>query len=94
MKFRPNKPLRDLGVYKLQDKTLILLKRSEVLAFLFTPERWYFHGPVEYRVSHGDIYCRGEFTLLTDADLLDTGLTANPPALLTLRNIDGRTLPH
>ncbi len=84
MKSRYNKPLRNLGVYKLQDKTLILLKRSDVLSFLFTPERWHLHGPVDYRVSHGDIYCHGELTTWTDEDLLDTGVTAIPPDPLML----------
>ena len=79
MKFRSNKPLRDLGIYKLRDKTLILLKRSDVLSFLFTPDGWGRHGPVDYRVSHGQIYCHGELTIMTDEDLVDTGMTANPP---------------
>ena len=81
MRLRENKPLRNLGIYKLRDKSLILVKRSEVLSFLFSPELWDFHGPVDYRVSHGSIYCRGELTALTDDDLWDTGLTANPPRL-------------
>jgi hypothetical protein len=84
MKLRPNKPLRDLGIYKLRDKTLILLKRSNELSFLFTHEKWHRHGPVDYRVSHGRIYCHGELTLLTDEDLFDTGMTAKPPGLSTL----------
>lgn len=79
MKLPPNKPLRNLGIYKLQGQTLVLVKRSEELAFLFTPEKWDLHGPVAYRVSHGDIYSHGELTMLTDADLFDTGMTANPP---------------
>ena len=79
MKFRPNKPLRNRGVYQLRDRTLILLKRSDVLSFLFTPEGWNLHGPVDYRVSHGSIYCHGDLTGWTDEDLLDTGITANPP---------------
>lgn len=83
MKFRSNKPLRDLGIYILHGKTLILQKRSEVLAFLFSEQNWHFHGPVDYRVSHGTIYAHGEFTLWTDEDLMDTGLTARLPALLT-----------
>lgn len=74
-----NKPLRNLGIYTLHDKTLILLKRTEVLSFLFTPENWEFHGPVEYRVSHGQIYSHGELMAMSDEDLLDTGLTASPP---------------
>jgi hypothetical protein len=84
MKHRTNKPLRDLGIYKLRDKTLILLKRSEVLSFLFTPERWHRHGPVDFRVSHGQIYRHGELTMLTDEDLFDTGMTAKPPSLSVL----------
>jgi len=35
---------------------LILLKRSEELAFLFGERNWTFRGPVEYRVSNGGIY--------------------------------------
>ena len=84
MKFRPNKPLRDLGIYKLSDKTLILLKRSDELSFLFTLDNWNFHGPVNYRVSHGDIYYHGELTTWTDKDLLDTGHTANLPSRSSL----------
>ena len=87
MECRANKPLRDLGIYKLRDKTLILVKRSEVLSFLFTPDGWQRHGPVEYRVSHGHIYSHGQPTTFSDEDLLDTGLTANPPSLSTL--LDG-----
>ena len=81
---RSNKPLRDLGIYKLRDKTLILLRRSDVLSFLFTPDGWQRHGPVDYRVSHGQIYRHGELTLLTDEDLFDTGMTAKPPSFLVL----------
>jgi len=87
MQFRQNKPLRNLGIYKLLDNTLILLKRSEVLSFLFSPEAWSRHGPVEYRVSHGHIYHHGELTQFSDDDLFDTGLTANPPSLSAL--LDG-----
>ena len=79
MKFRPNKPLRNLGIYQLRDKTLFLLKRSEELSFLFSPENWKRHGPVDYRVSHGNVYRHGESTVWTDEDLLDTGMTAKPP---------------
>jgi hypothetical protein len=79
VKLRSNKPLRNLGIYKLRDKTFILFKRSEELSFLFTEHNWYFYGPVDYRVSHGIIYCRGRSTAWTDDDLSDTGLTANPP---------------
>lgn len=86
MKLRENKPLRNLGIYKLRDKTLVLLKRSEVLAFLFSPEGWQLHGPVDYRVSHGNIYCRGKLTKLTDEDLFDTGQTAHRPSLSSLLN--------
>jgi hypothetical protein len=81
MTLRSNKPVRDLGIYKLRDKTLILLKRSEELSFLFTPDSWHRRGPVDYRLSHGQIYCHGELTGLTDEDLLDTGMTAQPPSL-------------
>ena len=81
-----NKPLRNLGVYRLRGKTLILFKRSEVLAFLFSPESWNLHGPVDYRVSHGNIYAHGEAVGLTDDDLFDTGMTAKPPAGLTSLN--------
>lgn len=84
MQFRQNKPLRNLGVYKLRDKPFILLKRSEVLSFLFSLENWQLHGPVEYRVSHGYIYQHGELTHLTDEDLVDTGTTATPPPLSAL----------
>ena len=81
---RSNKPLRDLGIYKLRDKTLILLRRSDVLSFLFTPDGWHRHGPVDYRVSHGQIYRHGELTMLTDEDLFDTGMTAKPPSFSVL----------
>ena len=84
MKLRSNKPLRDLGIYQLRETTLVLFKRTEELSFLFTPDRWYRHGPVDYRVSHGKIYCHGEPTMLTDDDLFDTGLTAKPPSLSAL----------
>lgn len=84
MRFRENKPLRNLGIYTLHDRKLIVLKRSEVLSFLFTPEMWNLHGPVDYRVSHGEIYQHGELTLWTDEDLVDTGLTARAPDPLVL----------
>ena len=84
MKFHRNKPLRDRGIYKLSDKTLILVKRSEALSFLFSEHNWNFHGPVDYRVSHGDIYHHGERTTWTDDDLFDTGMTAPPPNLSVL----------
>lgn len=83
MEFRSNKNLRDLGIYILHGKTLILHKRSDVLAFLFSEQNWKLHGPVDYRVSHGNIYAHGEITVWTDEDLLDTELTARMPALLT-----------
>jgi len=51
MELRQNKPLRDLGVYKLRDRTLVLFKRSEELAFLFSLEAWQLHGPVDCRES-------------------------------------------
>jgi hypothetical protein len=86
MKSRQNKPLRSLGIYKLRDKSLILVKRSEELSFLFSPQNWNLHGPVDYRVSHGNIYCRGQSTGLTDEDLVDTGKTANPTTLSILLN--------
>ena len=79
---RPNKPVRNLGIYKLRDKTLILLKRSEELSFLFSTENWNLHGPVDYRVSHGMIFCHGELTTWTDEDLFDTGMSADPPGYL------------
>jgi hypothetical protein len=72
---RSNKALRNFGIYTLRTETLILLKRSEELSFLFSEANWQWHGPVNYRVSHGDIYCRGESTGLTDEDLIDTGNT-------------------
>lgn len=81
MKARQNKALRNLGIYTLREKRLILFKRSEELSFLFTFEAWNLHGPVGYRVSHGDIYRHGEPTGLSDDDLIDTGITADPPAL-------------
>lgn len=84
MKLRSNKPLRNLGLYTLHDKTLVLLKRSEELAFLFSEQNWHFRGPVDYRVSHGGIYCHGELTMWTDEDLFDTGITIDPPALQNL----------
>jgi hypothetical protein len=84
MNFRQNKPLRNFGIYKLQDRTLILLYRSDVLSFLFSTENWYHHGPVDYRISHGSIYQHGELTKFIDEDLKDTGLTANPPSLTSL----------
>ena len=86
MELRPNKPLRNLGIYKLRDKTLIAFKRSEELAFLFTEENWNRHGPVDYRVSHGGIYRRGMSTGLRDEDLMDTGRTANAPLSVLLDN--------
>ncbi|HKY45255.1 MAG TPA: hypothetical protein VJM50_19335 [Pyrinomonadaceae bacterium] len=60
------------------------MKRSEDLSFLFTLQNWSLHGPVEYRVSHGTIYCRGQSTGFTDEDLEDTGMTAKPPSLAGL----------
>lgn len=86
MALRPNKFLRNFGVYKLFDEKLILLKRTEELSFLFNEKSWNLRGPVDYRVSHGDIYRRGELTGWTDDDLLDTGMTANPPNELYLKN--------
>lgn len=90
MKAPQNKSLRHLGLYILRGKTLVLVKRSEELSFLFSEENWNYHGPVDYRVSHGNIYDRGELTTLTDEDLVDTGLTANSPSLSNL--IDGRKI--
>jgi hypothetical protein len=87
MIFRQNKPLRSLGIYLLRDKTLILLKRTEELSFLFTREHWNWHGPVDFRVSHGRIYRRGQMTALSDADLIDTGETANQPTCSRLPGI-------
>ena len=88
MTFRSNKPLRNLGIYKLRDKALVLLKQSDVLSFLFSEQNWVLHGAVEYRVSHGNIYHHGELTGLTDEDLFDTGMTAKPPRLLSLEQYD------
>ena len=79
MTLRSNKPLRNLGVYILGDLELILLKRSEVMSFLFSRENWDLRGPVSYRVSHGMIFQHGQSTEWTDEDLLDTGTTAKPP---------------
>ena len=84
MELRSNKPLRDYGIYTLRDQTLVLLKRSEFLSFLFAEERWNLRGPVEFRVSHGNIYWHGHKTGCTDEDLLDTGMTAKPPSLSAL----------
>lgn len=77
MTLRKNKTLRNLGIYTLRAEMLILLKRSEELSFLFSEANWRWHGRVNYRVSHGGIYCRGESTGLTDEDLIDTGNTWN-----------------
>jgi len=90
MKSQQNKSLRNLGIYTLSDKTLILVKRSEDLSFLFSKQNWNLYGPVDYRVSHGGIYSRGEPTPWTDDDLLDTGMTAGRPNLSTL--VDGRKI--
>lgn len=79
MTLRPNKPLRNHGIYTLRDKTLILLKRSENLSFLFREQTWRLRGAVDYRVSHGRIYCHGQSTAFTDEDLVDTGMTATVP---------------
>lgn len=86
MTLRSNKPLRNLGVYTLNDLELVLLKRSEVLAFLFSRENWSLRGPVNYRVSHGMIFQHGQSTEWTDEDLFDTGMTAKVPSLLNLLN--------
>jgi hypothetical protein len=86
MELRRNKSFRNLGVYTLSDKTLILLKRSEFLSFLFSLQNWNLHGPVDYRVSHGNIYYHGQRTQFTDEDLLDTGTTAKQPTLSILLN--------
>lgn len=83
MELRNNKSLRDLGIYELRGKLLILSKRSEVLSFLFYEETWLLHGAVDYRVSHGRIYQHGELTPLTDDDLVDTGMTAKPATVST-----------
>jgi len=80
MNLRPNKPLRNLGIYKLSDKTFVLFKRSEELSFLFSLENCDRHGPVDYRLSHGNVYRHGASTTWTDEDLLDTGMTAKPPS--------------
>ena len=84
MKLRPNKPLRNYGIYLLGEKTFVLFKRSDDLSFLFSKESWNFHGPVDYRVSHGGIYHHGSKTGCTDEDLQDTGMTAKPPSLSAL----------
>ena len=65
MTLRNNKALRSLGIYTLRAETLILLKHSEEVSFLFSEENWQLHGRVNYRVSHGRIYSRGESTGLT-----------------------------
>ena len=80
MNFRQNKPLRTLGIYRLRDKTLILVKCTEALSFLFTRKNWDLRGPVDFRVSHGTIYSHGRKTALSDEDLVDTGMTAKPPS--------------
>ena len=85
MKLRQNKPLRNLGIYKLRDEMLILLNRSEDLSFLFSQQHWDLHGPIDYRVSHGMIFRHGQLTALIDEDLSDTGMTANAPDPLTYR---------
>jgi hypothetical protein len=80
MNFTKNKPLRNQGVYLLHNQPLVLFRRSDVLSFLFSQQNWDFHGPVDYRVSHGYIYCHGRLTMWTDDDLFDTGLTAIAPS--------------
>lgn len=60
------------------------LLRQNSFRFFFSEQNWNFHGPVEYRVSHGDIYYHGGRTTWTDEDLLDTGMTAKPPSLSVL----------
>jgi len=92
MKLRQNKALRHLGIYTLREKTLILLKRSEALSFLFSPENWAFRGPVDYRISHGNIFRHGRPTKLTDEDLVDTGRTANEPTHIILLNSEKQKL--
>ena len=77
MELRQNKPLRNLGIYKLFGSTLIALKQSEELTFLFSLDNWRLLGPVDYRVSHGRIYRCGHPTGWTDSDLQDTEMTAN-----------------
>ncbi|HEU4713201.1 MAG TPA: hypothetical protein VFS76_16635 [Pyrinomonadaceae bacterium] len=61
-----------------------MVAAPEFLSFLFQRAELDFHGPVEYRVSHGDIYYHGGRTTWTDEDLLDTGMTAKPPSLSVL----------
>lgn len=63
---------------------MILLKRSEDLSFLFSPHNWLTHGPVDFRVSHGKIYARGQSTGMTDDDLEDTGMSASRETLATI----------
>jgi len=86
MTLRKNKALRSLGIYKLRGETLILLKRSEELSFLFNEASWQWYGAVSYRVSHGRIYRRGQSTGLTDEDLIDTGDTWNARTRSILMN--------
>lgn len=90
MKFPQNKPLRNLGIYLLSERALILVKRSEELSFLFSEQNWNFYGPVDYRVSHGGIYNHGRRTIWTDKDLTDTGMTAGRPNLSTF--LDGKKI--
>jgi len=79
--------LRNCGIYTLDGLPLVVLKRSDLLYFLFTQKNWNLHGPVEYRVSHGQIYHHGILTSWTDADLVDTGISANSVFSLALRRI-------
>lgn len=71
--------LRKRGIYTLGGVWLIAEKRSEELYFLFSQRNWDYHGPVDYRLSHGMIFHHGALTKWIAADLIDTGRTADPP---------------
>ena len=71
--------LRERGIYTLAGVELVAVKRTEEIYFLFTERNWNFRGPVSYRLSHGNIYERGELTRWDERDLVDTGRTSRPP---------------
>ena len=77
--FTPTRVLREGGIYTLSDLELIAKKGTDGLYFLFTWKNWHRLGPVDYRLSHGRIFQRGQMTGWTGADLVDTGRTAGPP---------------